>query len=78
MLIAASVTNMAGVSGNIHDEHMADSPVRPQPAHLCGHGPHDFVGMQAALHEHFASPGGTIFMPLAAAAASVGAVSTIS
>ena len=43
-----------GVGGHIHDEDMADAPVGAQPADLCGHGPHDFVGMQAALHQHFA------------------------
>ena len=33
---------------------MADPPLRAQPTHLRGNASHQFVGVQTALHQHFA------------------------
>ena len=55
MLIAASVMNKGfGMAGNIHDEDMADPPLRPQSGARCRHFPHEFVGVKAALHQELA------------------------
>ena len=43
-----------GVGRHVHDKDVADAPVGPQPADLGGDGAHDFVGMQAALHQDLA------------------------
>ena len=45
------------IGRHIHHEHMADPPVGPQAAHLCRDGAHQFVGMQAALHQQLALGG---------------------
>src|SRR5258705_6058591 len=54
MLIAASVTNTVGIRRHIHDEDVADAPIGSEPANLRGHGAHDFVGVEAALHQDLA------------------------
>jgi hypothetical protein len=41
-----------GVGRHIHHEDMADAPIGPQPALFGGDGPHELIGMQAALHQH--------------------------
>ena len=43
-----------GIRRHVHDKDVADAPIGPQPADLGGHGAHDFVGMQAALHQDLA------------------------
>ena len=46
-----------GIGRHIHDEDMADAAVGAQPGGLCGHGSHQLVGVQTALHQYFALAG---------------------
>ncbi len=46
--------NGVGVGRHVHDEHMADTTLGAQSRRLCGHAAHQFVGVQTALHQHFA------------------------
>ena len=43
-----------GIGRHVHDEDVADAPVGAQSADLRRDAAHQFVGMQAALHQHFA------------------------
>ena len=45
-----------GMTGNIHDKAMTDATRRANPAISGDHRPHDFVGVEAALHQRFRSP----------------------
>ena len=40
-----------GMGRHVHDEDMADAPCGPQPGRRGGHGAHQFVRVQAALHQ---------------------------
>ena len=39
------------MAGNVHDEAVADPARGPQAALAADHGAHEFVGVQAALHQ---------------------------
>ena len=54
-MIAASVMNSVSAIGrHIHDEHVADPPRCAQSGRRRGDGPHQLIGMQAALHQQLA------------------------
>ena len=43
-----------GVGRHVHDEDVADPPLGAQARRLCGDAAHQFVGVQAALHQQLA------------------------
>ena len=60
MLTAASVTISGSVvGGHVHDEAVADAPRGAQPGLARDHRGHQFVGVQAALHQASALPSRT-------------------
>ena len=42
------------IGRNIHHEHVADAPLRAQPADLRSNASHQLVSVQAAFHQHLA------------------------